>query len=216
MKSIKILVSALLLVGTATVSNAQDKVDNSASKSVTFGVKGGVNFANVVGGNESTDSRTSFHAGVFTEIPVSDVFSVQVEALYSGQGFDVKNLQGSDGDNAEVQLDYINVPVLAKIYVTKGLSIDVGPQFSYLINDEFDFNPNSNDGDINLDNTPYEPNKFDVGVAGGLTFQTEMGLFATGRYTYGFTKLYDTNKSGDIGFDGLHNQVFQISLGYKF
>ncbi|GEP51136.1 hypothetical protein FNO01nite_18080 [Flavobacterium noncentrifugens] len=223
MKSIKILVSALLLVGTATVATAQDnvgnmpaKVDNTASKSVTFGVKGGVNFANVVGGDENPESRTSFHAGVFTEIPVSDVFSVQVEALYSGQGFDVKNLQGSDGDNAEVQLDYINVPVLAKIYVTKGLSIDVGPQFSYLVNDEFDFNPNSNDGDIDLTNTRFEPNKFDVGVAGGLTFQTEMGLFATGRYTYGFTKLYDTNKSGDIGFDGLHNQVFQISLGYKF
>lgn len=215
MKSIKILVSALLLVGTATISNAQDKVDNTASKSVTFGVKGGVNFANVVGGNESTDLRTSFHAGVFTEIPVSDVFSVQVEALYSGQGFDL-DFKGPDGDKAEVQLDYINVPVLAKIYVTKGLSIDVGPQFSYLVNDEFDLNPNSNDGDFDLSGTNYEPNKFDVGVAGGLTFQTEMGLFATGRYTYGFTKLYDTNKSGDIGFDGLHNQVFQISLGYKF
>lgn len=215
MKSIKILMSALLMVSTVAVSNAQDKVDNAESKSVTFGVKGGVNFSNVIGGDENPDSRTSFHAGLFTEVPVSDMFSVQVEALYSGQGFDL-DFEGPDGDKAEVQLDYISVPVLAKIYVTKGLSIDAGPQFSFLVNDEFDFNPNSNDGDINLEGTAFEPNKFDLGVAGGVTFQTEMGLFASGRYVYGLTKLYDTNRSGEISFDGLHNQVFQISLGYKF
>jgi len=217
MKSIKILMSTLLMVSAVAVSNAQDKVDNSQSKSVAFGVKGGVNFSNVVGNDDgSPDSRTSFHAGVFTEVPISDLFSLQVEALYSGQGFDVKNFQGTDGDNAEVQLDYINVPVLAKIYVTKGLSIEAGPQFSFLVNDEFDFNPNSNDGDVDLNGTRFEPNNFDFGLAGGLTFQTEMGLFATGRYTYGLTKLYDTDRNGEIGFDGLHNQVFQISLGYKF
>ena len=215
MKSVKILISAFMLVATVAVSTAQDKVDNTASKSVTFGVKGGVNFSTVVGGDENPDSRTSFHAGLLTEIPVSDMFSVQLEALYSGQGFDT-DLRGSDGDKAEVQLDYINVPVLAKIYITKGLSIEAGPQFSFLVNDEFDFNPNSNNGDVNLDDTRFEPNKFDFGLAGGLTFQTEMGLFATGRYTYGLTKLYDTDRNGEIGFDGLHNQVFQISLGYKF
>jgi len=215
MKSVKILISALMLVATVAVSTAQDKVDNTESKSVTFGVKGGVNFSTVVGGDENPDSRTSFHAGLFTEIPVSDMFSVQLEALYSGQGFDT-DLRGSDGDKAEVQLDYINVPVLAKIYITKGLSVEAGPQFSFLVNDEYDFNPNSNDGDVDLNNTRFEPNKFDFGLAGGLTFQTEMGLFATGRYTYGLTKLYDTDRNGEIGFDGLHNQVFQISLGYKF
>lgn len=212
MKSVNILVSAMFLAVTA-VASAQDKVDNSTSKSVTFGVKGGANFSTVVGGATTPDSRTSFHAGVFTEIPVGDRFSVQVEALYSGQGFDPK-FDGPDNDRAEVQLDYINVPILAKIYVTKGLSIDVGPQVSYLINDELDLNPNSNSGDYDLG--AYEPNKFDVGLAGGLTFQTEMGLFATGRYTYGLTKLYDTNRGADIAFDGLHNQVFQVGLGYKF
>lgn len=211
MKSFKILASALVLTF-ATVATAQDKVDNSKSKSISFGVKGGVNFSTVVGGVTTPDSRTSFHAGVFTEIPIADKFSVQVEALYSGQGFDL-DFEGPDNDNAEIQLDYISVPVLARVYIFKGLSIDAGPQISYLINDEFDLNPNSNNGDSALD---YEPNKFDLGLAGGLTLQTEMGLFATGRYTYGLTKLYDTGNGGDIAFDGLHNQVFQISLGYKF
>lgn len=218
MKTIKILMTALLTTTVAAVSNGQtvqNEANNKTDKEISFGVKGGVNFSTVTGGDENPDSRTSFHAGALVEVPLSDFFSLQLEALYSGQGFDL-DFEGPDGDKAEVQLDYINVPLLAKIYVVKGLSIDVGPQFSFLVNDEFDLNPNSNDGDIDLEDTALEPNKFDFGLAGGLTFQTDFGLFASGRYTYGLTKLYDTDNSASIAFDGLHNQVFQISLGYKF
>ncbi len=207
MKSSSMLLGALLL-GAVTVS-AQNEADNSTDKALSFGVKGGVNFATVTGNDDfdSPDSRTSFHVGVVAEMPVSEMFSIQAEALYSGQGFQL-DFDGPDGDKAEFQLDYINVPVLAKIYVTKGLSLEVGPQFSFLVNEEFDINPFSNDGDIDLEDTPLEAEEFDFGVAGGLTFQTEMGFFATGRYTYGLTEIY---KDSD-----LRNSVFQIGVGYKF
>ena len=36
---------------------------------------------------EGTDSRTSIHLGVTAEIAISDVFSIQPELLYSGQGY---------------------------------------------------------------------------------------------------------------------------------
>lgn len=204
MKSSSILLGALLL-SVVTVSNAQNEADNSVDRSMSFGVKGGVNFATVTRGDnvDSPDSRTSFHVGAVAEMPINDMFSIQAEALYSGQGFKL-DFDGPDGDKAEFQLDYINVPVLAKIYVTKGLSLEVGPQFSFLVNEEFDTNPFSNDGDVNLESAE----EFDFGVAGGLTFQTEMGLFATGRYTYGLTEIY---KDSD-----LRNSVFQIGVGYKF
>lgn len=204
MKLFKVFSMSALLFGAVTVSNAQEDASNKDSMSPSFGVKGGVNFASLSGSDvDSPDSRTSFHVGVFGEFPLADIFSIQVEALYSGQGFQT-NFAGSDGDKAEFQLDYINVPVLAKVYVIKGLSLEVGPQFSFLVNEEFDLNPNSNNGDFPLDNA----NTFEFGVAAGLTFQTEMGLFATGRYNMGLTEIYDNVDA--------KNSVFQLGVGYKF
>lgn len=203
MKSLKIFATAIVFASALT-ANAQAEADNTSDKAVSFGVKGGVNFATVTGDDfDSPDARTSFHVGALVEIPVSDMFSVQAEALFSGKGFDY-DFEGADGDKAEFQLGYIDVPVLAKVYLTKGLSIEAGPQISFLVNEEIDYNPNSDDGDIELDSAE----SVDFGLAGGLSFQTDMGLFATGRYTYGLSDIY---KDVDV-----HNSVFQIGVGYKF
>lgn len=203
MKTLKFLTVAFLF-GAFQVANAQDTNVSSASP-ISFGVKGGVNFANVTGDDfEGPESRTSFHVGVLVEFPLTDAFSIQTEALYSGQGFKSEIEGIGTSDNIEYQLDYINVPVLAKIYVTDGLSFEVGPQFSFKVNEEIDSDPNNNPGDLDLD----EAESFDFGVAGGLTFQTGAGFFATGRYTYGLTEII---KDVDV-----KNSVFQLGIGFKF
>jgi len=206
MKLFKLLSASALMLGAVAVSNAQEDASNAQSMDISFGVKGGVNFATLNGDIDSPDSRTSFHVGVLAEFPIAEIFSIQAEALYSGQGAEF-NFSGPDGDKAELQLDYINVPVLAKFYLFEGFSIEAGPQFSFLLNDEIDFNPNSNDGDFP---TPFRDSlkTFEVGVAGGVTFQTSMGLFATARYNQGLTDIAD-----DIN---VQNSVFQLGVGYKF
>ena len=207
MKLFKLLSLSAVMFGFCSIANAQTTSASSAL-SPSFGVKGGVNFATVTGDDiDSPDSRTSFHVGIVGEMPITEMFSLQGEVLYSGQGFDF-DFDGPDGDKAEYQLDYINVPVLAKVYVIDGLSLEVGPQFSFLVNEEFDLNPNSDDGDFDLGGTSVEAEDFEFGVVGGLTFQTEMGLFATGRYNMGLT---DIIKDSDV-----RNSVFQIGIGYKF
>lgn len=202
MKTLKFLTAAFLFGGflTATAQEA-----SPSTSGVSFGVKGGVNFANVTGDDfEGPNARTSFHVGVLVEFPLTDMFSIQTEALYSGQGFESEIDGIGTSDNIEYQLDYINVPVLAKIYLTDGLSIEAGPQFSFKVNEEIDADPNNNPGDFDLD----EAESFDFGVAGGLTFQTGGGFFATGRYTYGLT---DIIKDADV-----KNSVFQLGVGFKF
>jgi len=206
MKLFKLFTIGAFMIGAVAVTNAQDNGSNAQSMAVSYGIKGGVNLATINGDIDSPDSRTSFHAGVFAEFPIEHIFSIQVEALYSGQGAQF-DFRGSDGDKAELQLDYINVPVLAKFYLFKGFSIEAGPQFSFLVNDEIDFNPNSNDGD---QPSPLrdELKTFEFGVAGGVTFQTDMGLFATARYNQGITDIAD-----DLN---IQNSVFQLGVGYKF
>lgn len=208
MKLFKLFTASALMLGTVAVSNAQDNnASNANSMDVSFGVKGGVNFATISGDDfDSPNSRTSFHVGLLAEFPISPMFSLQAEALYSGQGFESNidgGLVGGDG-NIEYQLDYINVPILAKVYVVEGLSLEAGPQFSFKVNEEIDSDPNDDPGDTDLD----EAETFDFGLAGGLTFQTNMGLFATGRYTIGLTDIVQ-----DVD---AKNAVFQLGIGYKF
>jgi len=206
MKSLKIFATAILFTSALTAT-AQNEADNTNDSSPSFGVKGGLNFATITGDDfESPDMRTSFHVGAIAEFPIADMFSLQAEAIYSSQGFKSNidgGLIGGDGE-IEYQLDYINVPVLAKIYVTKGLSFEVGPQFGFLVNEEIDTDPNDDPGDFETN----EAKDFDFGLAGGLTFQTDMGLFASGRYNYGVTEIIEDSDA--------HNSVFQVSIGYKF
>lgn len=215
MKLFKIISAGALMLGAVAVSNAQEDASNKDSMAFSWGVKGGVNFATLNGDDfDSPDSRTSFHVGLVAELPVAEIFSLQAEVLYSGQGAkrSYAELTGNplnpvaEGD-VEFQLDYINVPVLAKVYIFKGFSLEAGPQFSFLLNDEIDFEPNADDGDF-ASPIRQSANTFEFGVAGGLTFQTEMGLFAYGRYNQGITDIADD-------FDA-QNSVFQLGIGYKF
>lgn len=198
----KVILLATMFVVGAGIARAQ-------VSTATFGVKGGVNLATVSGDDyDSPDSRTSFNAGLVAEIPVSARFSIQPEVLYSGQGFDIKridqdNLFDND-ENVEYQLDYIQVPVLAKIYLVDGLNLQVGPSFNFKINEEIDYQPNADAGDVNLD----EAKDFDFGGAAGLEYKFENGFFIQGRYNYGFTELIEDRD--------VHNSVFQAGIGFMF
>ena len=204
MKSFKLIAGTLMLVA-AGAMNAQE-ASNAKDMSPSFGVKGGVNFATITSGNDefnSPDARTSFHVGAVGEFPIAEIFSVQVEALYSGQGFEISDSEVSD-DKVEYQLDYLNIPILAKVYLFEGFSLEAGPQFSFKVNEEIDSDPNNDDGDTNVEIAE----DYDIGVSAGVTFLTDMGLFASGRYNLGFQDVVEDSN--------LQNSVFQISLGYKF
>jgi opacity protein-like surface antigen len=195
------LVIALALFG-ATAAQAQQDWG--------FGVKGGVNFANITGNDfGDPDGRTSFYAGVVGELPIVDnLFSIQPEVMYSAQGYDLaRNNQNNVfdvGNNVEYKVDYINVPILAKIYLVEGLSVQAGPSFNFKVNEQIDYKPTSSSGDIKQDNAK----DFEVGGAAGLEYKLNNGLFVQGRYNYGFTNVFD---QGDA-----HNSVFQAGLGYMF
>jgi len=161
-----------------------------------FGLKAGPNFANFSGGVSGIDytSRTSFHAGAFVQIKPFENFALQPEVLYSSQGADVEGV-------GDFNLDYISVPVMARFFVISDrLSIDVGPQFSFLVDDaDLVFDEVSGDA---------ETESFDFAAAGGVTLYVYEGLFVSGRYAIGLT---EASKQAEV-----KNAVFQLSLGYTF
>ncbi|RCW92548.1 porin family protein [Winogradskyella arenosi] len=191
----------------------------SDSKMVQLGAKGGVNFSKLSGDDfDDVDSRTSFNAGLVAEIPISERLSFQPEVFYSGQGFDIAerdqdNVFDTD-ENIEYQLDYIQVPLLLKVYLVKGLSVEAGPQFGFKIHEEFDSQPNDDGGDIEIDNDDSYVKDFDTSVALGTSYKFDNGFFLSARYNIGVTSIF----KDDTVFDGVDgkNDVWQFGLGFMF
>tara|TARA_R110002020_G_scaffold42212_8_gene123969 strand:- start:1467 stop:2066 length:600 start_codon:yes stop_codon:yes gene_type:complete len=195
-----IVLAGIFILGTGAMQ---------AQEFIQFGAKGGVNFSTITGDDfDSPDSRTSFNVGLLAEIPVSDRFSVQPEVLYSGQGFDAARFDQDNAfdndENIEYQLDYIQVPVLAKIYLVEGLSAQVGPSFNFKVNEEIDSQPNDDAGDIDLDSAK----DFEFGGAAGLEYKFNNGFLIQGRYTYGFSETFEDSDA--------HNSLFQLGVGFMF
>lgn len=184
------------------IAAASAQTDN---KTFDFGVRGGVNFATIANEDsnlDSPDNRTSFYAGLVAELPLHERFSLQGEVFYSGQGFD-RSVPGGN-DKVEYQVDYIQVPLLAKFYIVEGLSVAAGPQFGFKVNEEIDYKPTSDGGDINTDGLK----TFDFQGTAGLEYKFDNGLFLQGRYSYGFSDLIKDNS--------IHTSVFSAGLGYMF
>lgn len=170
-----------------------------------FGVRGGVNFANITnesGDWDSPDSRTNFYAGLVAELPLQERFSLQGEVFYSGQGFE-RNIPLVN-EKVKYKADYIQVPLLAKFYIVEGLSVAAGPQFGFKVNEKIDYNPNQDGGEFDAD----ELKTFDFQGTAGLEYKFDNGLFVQGRYSYGFSDLIKDNS--------IHTSVFTAGLGYMF
>ena len=191
----------------------------SDSKTIQLGAKGGVNFSKLTGDDfDDVDSRTSFNAGLIAEIPLSERISFQPEVFYSGQGFDIldrdqDNVFDTD-QNVEYQLDYIQVPLLLKVYLVEGLSVEAGPQFGFKIHEEFDSEPNSDGGDFEIDEDDSYVKDFDTSIALGTSYKFDGGFFVSARYTMGLTSIF----KDDTFFEGVDgkNEVWQFGVGFMF
>ncbi|PKV50202.1 opacity protein-like surface antigen [Aquimarina sp. MAR_2010_214] len=191
-----ILFFSIILCSATTIAQDSDK-------QIQLGVRGGVNFTTITGDDfESPKSRTSFYAGLVAESFISDRFSLQGEAFYSGQGFDIEETLLTP--KAEFQIDYIQVPILAKIYLIEGLNIHAGPQFGFKINEEVDTDPTGDGGDFNTD----QIKDFDFQLAAGAEFKLTNGFFIQARYTYGFSEIVEDTDA--------HNSVFSTGIGFMF
>lgn len=184
----KLIIAAILL--TATMTNAQDK-------SMSFGVKGGLNLATTSA--DGAKSLIGFHVGGFAEFMITDKFAVQPELTFSAQGAKYKNVLGNEFN---YNLNYLNLPVMAKYFVTEDLSLEFGPQISFLMS-------------AKADGTDVKEsyNSTDFGVNFGAGFNLNENMVLGLRYNLG---LSDLEKDLSPGEKGTKQSVLQFSFGYKF
>jgi hypothetical protein len=90
---------------------------------------------------------------------------------------------------------------MGKYYVTKGLSLEAGPQIGFLLS-------------AKNDNTDVKNSfkTFDFGVNFGLGYKLENGLNFGARYNFGLSNINNLDDSSSK----YKNGVFQIYVGYFF
>lgn len=187
------LAAAMMLVSVATF--AQNAVGQ-----ITIQPKVGLNIANVTDADD-VDARIGLAAGAEFEYGVTDMIGVSAGLVYSMQGY-----KFSEGNyDTTVKLDYLNVPILANVYVAPGLAVKLGVQPGFKLSSKvkIEGSGTSIEGESDDDGVK----GFDLAIPVGVSYQYQ-NIVLDARYNWGVTKVFDDGDS--------KNSVFQITLGYKF
>jgi len=159
-----VLLLLLLLITTSLIS-----------QNFNFGVKGGLNYSKTIApGDDPFSARTSFHTGVFAEIPVRGKFSFHPEILYSSQGTKIKyaRLENFDSpvvnQNDEVfvaKADFLLIPLITRFNFNRNISIELGPQIGFAVS-----------GGSFIDYGPTLGISFDLPNNFGIQFRSYLGV----------------------------------------
>lgn len=183
-----------------------------------IGVRAGYNNATLSGkttNGSSVSSKHGIYAGVTLEFPLSRFFSFQTEATYSRIGAKISS-QGIG--NANLTLDYLSAPALAKINIYEGLSLHTGPQFNFLINNN-DFSFEKDEAFTEVSSRAVD--SFDMSLVVGVNYRTSFGWCFEARFSQGLTNILESKESSLIntGFSpdyNFKNTVLSLGVGYVF
>jgi hypothetical protein len=169
-----------------------------------IGIKGGANISKIEGKSFKDEFSYGYLLGGFAEIGLGKKFSVQPEVLFNQYQTKVDSNFKSVYQNAfaetksgQVKLNYLSIPVLINYKLSKGISLQAGPQFGILMNKENNL----------LENGKEAFNNGDLSMLGGL--ELKLSKFRIGgRYSVGLNNINDIDNK-----EKWKSQAFQLALG---
>jgi len=159
------------------------------SAQLGLGIKAGANFANVNSDDFDTSSKTSYHAGVYANISLSEKWGITPEVLWSSQGGDINDV--------EFNTNYVTVPIMIRWRIIDLISIEAGPQFNILTD--------ADSGGVDITDDLVSPS---YSAAFGGVLHLPLGFNAGLRYVAGLT---DIDEGDD---DKITESNFQIYVGW--
>ena len=174
---------------------------------LTFQPKAGLNVAyyTATEGTE-TKPRLGLAVGAEFEYQLKKNFSLSAGALYSQQGLKVMVKEFLDDRSVTYRTDYINFPILANVYVAKGLALKVGVQPGVNVKAGYSVNNSSFEWEGNLSYYGIHVKTFDLAIPVGLSYEYK-NFVIDARYNIGVTKMAEGDES--------RNRTFQFTIGYK-
>jgi hypothetical protein len=194
----KQILAALALVLTTSLS--------AQSRHYAFGPIVGVNMASLT----NTTGTTPLYGmtyGLFSDYRFSPLFGFEPEVNYS--------MQGAYKGDEYIKVDYLNIPLVAKLFVTKYIDIQLGPQVAFCLHASG--NVKDADGNLYQIQSISDINPFDFDMILGVGYELPKGFMIQARYfmgTAGVDKLGTVLNDKSVTKHNL-NSVFQVTLGWK-
>jgi hypothetical protein len=182
-----------------------------------IGLKGGINFANISKVSSiNNGTNTGFAVGLFIAPKPRGLFGFRSEIDFSRQGYNFE----TNTNTGNVNLDYILLPQLSTINITRFVQIQLGAQMAFLINAKAS---ESNTGSGSYDKLLNYYNRFDYGLAGGLEIHPFKGLQVGARYNLSLGDIYKNSQTSSPGTVpsfipsvNVKNNVVNLYLGWHF
>lgn len=194
----------------STGVNAQDNREK-----ISLGVKAGLNYSNVYdsdGEEFNADPKVGLAGGVFLAIPIGTFMGIQPELMFSQKGYQSSgNVLGFDYTMKRTT-NYIDVPVMFALKPAPGLTLLLGPQYSYLLKqtDVLDTPITNTVVEEEFNNENIRKNM--MGIVGGIDISSS-NLVIGARLAFDFQ---NNNGDGTSTTPRYKNVVGQLTLGYKF
>lgn len=210
------------------------------SNPLIWGVKGGINFAELKGDhfNDPEDTyNTGIAIGLFSEKPVNDSFSIQWELLYTMKGASMSYTEKDSDEFSEytfkyeatLNLNYIEIPVSFRFKMPSGSgfvpSFYAGGSAAFNISAKADYDYSFyeyyDDGSYFYEFTQNDSgseevdnvNDLELGLIFGLGLNIPIQngqLLFDVRYNYGLTTVFDDGGSKS------YNRVLSFTAGFGF
>jgi Outer membrane protein beta-barrel domain len=169
-----------------------------------IGVKGGANILKLDGISFKDQFKYGYHIGGFAEIGLGDKFHLQPEVLFNQVSFSVDSNYKSvyqnvfNSNQSTAKLSYLSIPLILNYkLIGNFLSLQAGPQFGILINQDKTLLQNGGDAF----------KKGDFSMLAGAQIKLS-AIRITGRYVIGLNNINDIDNQ-----DKWKSQGFQVSLG---
>lgn len=140
MKKVKFLTLMSFMLITSFAMSQKQKTDYR--ENLNFGVKIGANYSNVYdseGEEFMAEGKLGLATGAFLSIPISKYFGIQPEVLLSQKGFKATgSILGRPYEIVRTST-YLDIPLFFSVKPSEFLTLQAGPQFSYLLKQKDSF-----------------------------------------------------------------------------
>lgn len=200
-----------IVIGLVLVTIAKSNAQN-----VKFGLLGGYDIVNIYQTSlpphaigPPYDPMMSYNFNFLISMKSKGIwgFSVEPGLIQKGGSLGVQN-------SCRAELNYINMPILADIYVLRKLFFSFGPEFAYMINAKADY-PDSIE-----DISSIYKEKFELSGLIATNYMISNKIAIGLRYNHGLTSIRKVPLYGDnweiLGIGKQYNRYFQFNVRFSF
>lgn len=186
-----------------------------------WGIKAGVNLSNFYSDEvDDQNMRVGYHGGVYFKAHLLDFLAIQPEIMYVTRGSTTKyNSPFLGSYEFSQELNYIEIPVLAVLNITKKLNVHAGPYAAVLLNAQLENETENSFFDFVKEIDDADFKRIDYGFAAGIGLEFDFLRFGA-RYNVGLQEIGDAEDGSVVGFanniNNSKNAAISFYVGLSF